>query len=416
MWKSLWLAACAALFATLATVASSSSERFEAPRPRQATRWLWRDHSIAVSPNGEWVAVHVSKDGWRRISSQWWGAVWLLNLASGEARVLESGIALSVKAYGLDCVAFSPDSNVLAVCGSASDYHGPFEYRNPVLSDYAVQLWDVSTGEELPGLMPRKATGPLEVNDVGQIAFSADGNYLAASPWGDVSVIPPFLHGSDDMVHLWELPKAQRVQLLTSYHGYLFGLAFSPDSVHLALAVHKHLLGKTHISLLDVQEREEVHRFECGGNCAGPVFSPDGKILAAVTWHGIWALARLFPIRFWDVDTGEKLADVPSAPWPGSSSAIFVPRSHTLAVREPDDTIAFWDAPSGREVRRLAFPEGAPAVFVFTPDGKALIGGGPETTPVLHMWDANTAKELQHWDLAGLFPQEMKVGKPERAP
>jgi WD40 repeat protein len=416
IWISLWLAAWAAVLTIAATVCSLPRRVYAAPRTHQPTRWLWRDGSIAVSPNGEWLAVRVGKSGWR--ASRSWGVLWLLNLVSGEARVLESGLAFEMTSSGSDCVAFSPDSKVLAVAGNADDTScadvpwfcgpNPSAQRSPA-ADYAVQLWDVSAGTEIPGLMPHKVTGTTFSNYATYVAFSAGGNYVAASSLEDVSTIPPFVHGSDNMVRLWKWPDAEPVNLSTSYHGFLYGLAFSPDSTRLAVAFNKHLLGKTHISLLDVEEREEVHRFDCGGGCAEPVFSPDGKILAVTTWHGVWAFSQRFSIRFWDVDTGEKLSDVPSAPWAGWSSAIFAPGSQTLAVREPDDTIAFWDGPSGREIRKLAFPEGAPAVFVFTPDGKALIGGGAEVTPVVHMWDANTGKELRQWDLSGLFPKEMKV-------
>ena len=194
------------------------------------------------------------------------------------------------------------------------------------------------------------------------------------------------------------------MKLSTSYHGlFLSGLAFSPDSTQLAVGTY------SHISLLDIREKEEVQRFECGCRCLTPTFSPDGKFIAAYSWHGIVFSIHGF-IQVWDVDTGKK-RDMNPALTACACSMAFVPASHTLATPQLDNTIPFWDVVSGREVRRLAFPQGAPCAFVFTPDGNRLIGGGPEPNPVLHMWDANTGKDLQHWDLTPLLKPGARKGK-----
>ncbi len=107
------------------------------PRSKQASRWDWRPEVLAVSPNGEWLAARVDK-----LSK--WGAVWLLNLTNGSGRVVTSGPSIAVTGRSLGCLAFSPDSKLLAVCGSA----GEIGFWWHSLSDYAVQLWDISTGEE----------------------------------------------------------------------------------------------------------------------------------------------------------------------------------------------------------------------------------------------------------------------------
>jgi WD40 repeat protein len=128
-----------------------------------------------------------------------------------------------------------------------------------------------------------------------------------------------------------------------------------------------------------------------------PTFSPDGKLIAAYSWDGAINSPHAF-IQVWDVDTAKRRDMNPALTACGGSIA-FAPASRMLAATQLDNTIPFWDVASGREVRRLTFPEGAPCAFVFTPDGKALIGGGPEHNPVIHRWDANTGKDLQHWDL-----------------
>ena len=54
----------------------------------------------------------------------------------------------------------------------------------------------------------------------------------------------------------------------------------------------------------------------------------------------------------------------------------------------------------------LSFPAGPPCPFFFTPDGKAIVGGGVEADPVVHMWDSTTGKELQRWDLTAIVDRE----------
>jgi Tol biopolymer transport system component len=99
-----------------------------------------------------------------------WGAVWLLNLTNGNGRVVTSGPGIAVIVSGLGCLAFSPDSKFLAVCGSTGEIG--FGWHSQ--SDYAVQLWDISTGKEVPGR--------IRHGEAGYVAFSPDGKFLAAAP------------------------------------------------------------------------------------------------------------------------------------------------------------------------------------------------------------------------------------------
>ena len=313
------------------------------------------------------------------------GAVWLLDLTNGRARVLTHGYALAVSRNGLGCLAFSPDSKLLAVCGVAGEA-GFGKYQ----ADYAVQLWEVSAGKEVPGFIRHGAAG--------HVAFSPDGKFIASAPWNSL-FFPPgpmFILNPHNLLHLWDRSAGEAVKLSSSYHGFLWGIAFSPDSSQLAVAAGKH------ISLLDIGEGEEVHRFECGSKCAAPTFSPDGKFLAVHAWHGFVFATPDDHIEAWDVSSGRRQAFEPELTSWGCSIA-FVPASQVLATTQVDNTIPFWDIASGRELRRIEFPNGAPCTFVFTPDGKELIGGGPESNPVVHMWDAKTGRDLQQWDLTSIL-------------
>ncbi len=347
----------------------------------QPGRWSWRDHQLAVSPDGKWLAACLLQHVGRRGT---WGALWLLNLASGEARLIRPGLLWE---GGAACVAFSPESSLLALCEAAHLPPLPVPAPRFKGADYAAEVRDVSTGNQVPGFMRR--------GWVNWIGFAPDGKTLAAAK--DFGAFPPFPPPWGDLgnlLHLWDRQTGQALKLSTSFHGFIGGLAFSPDSTQLAVANNKH------VSLLDVRERQEVHRFECHTFCYEPSFSPDGKFIATRDRHKL--------IHVWDVDTGQE-HPLQQSHAQGAWFATFSPVGRTLAAVGDDNTMRFWEVPSGWEIRSLSFPQGAPYPFLFTPDGQAVVGGGAEAGPVVHMWDANTGKELQRWDLTpvlnGAVPQ-----------
>jgi WD40 repeat protein len=301
------------------------------------------------------------------------------NVAGGGTRLILPG---PLYKGGANCVAFSGDSKLLGLCRAAGV--NPFRALEPMgpsfmMADYAVQLVDSPTGDAAGGFMRQ--------GSVDRIAFSPDGRWIAAArAFGAFPPFPPPLGEPGNLLHLWERQSGEAAKLSTSYHFDVGGLAFSPDSTELAVA------NKKHISLLDVRERQEVHRFDCHSPCYRAAFSPDGKFIAAADSHGL--------IYAWEVSTGKKLAVKAGRTW-CRHSVIFSPAGEELVAASEDNatTIRFWDVSSGEEVKSLSFPEGAPCPFFFTPDGKAIVGGGAEASPVIHVWDVNTGKELQRWDL-----------------
>jgi WD40 repeat protein len=153
---------------------------------------------------------------------------------------------------------------------------------------------------------------------------------------------------------------------------------------------------KKHVSLLDVRERQEVHRFECNAYAYRPTYSPDGKFIAASDGHG--------KVHVWNVDNGKDSTAKPFRTW-CRDSVVFSPIVDLVAATTDEHTVSFLDAEAGLEVKKLSFPEGAPCPFFFTPDGKTLVGGA-EGNPLVHMWDADTGKELRRWDLTSILDRE----------
>lgn len=351
------------------------SAKSKVTQPWRWELWPW-EKDLAMSPDGKWLAAALNKPVGRFHT---WSAIWLLNLEKGEAQLLGPGLDWE----GLrGPLTFTPDSKALAVQTSAGGRCG--SAKNAIL---ALRLWDVSTGRELPDVCT-----PLPwIFGPNSIAFSPDGKFLSTAKSWSGSLAFPMLYDFHNLIRVWDRQTGARLKISTTYHGWLDGLAFSPDSSQLAVA------NNNHVSLLDIREKKEVYRYECGAMCSQPQFSPDGKLLAAVDGYR--------RIHAWDVNTGREhsLQQVRTARPYYLFDFCFVGQTQIAAGE--DNAIRFWDVPSGREIRSLAFPQGAPRPFVFTPDGQAIVGGGLEANPVIHMWDATTGKELRHWDLTTVLNQ-----------
>src|SRR5687768_10228999 len=77
------------------------------------------------------------------------------------------------------------------------------------------------------------------------------------------------------------------------------------------------------------------------------------------------------------------------------SPPAFSPDGKTLAsARGGDNSIAFWDVASGKEVRRLVVGEGTPWGIAYAPDGKAFYA---HVGDVIREWDAATFKERRRF-------------------
>jgi hypothetical protein len=138
--------------------------------------------------------------------------------------------------YGF-AVAFSPDGNLLAAGGGASDEHS-YDYEEAELG-----LFDVSTGELIYQLEGHQAI-------IRCLAFSAGGDVLASASW-------------DDTVRLWDTQTGEQLAVLDIPGAT--SVAFSPDGTLLATAGADRLIiwgtsttvsktGDTEVELLPAHE------------------------------------------------------------------------------------------------------------------------------------------------------------------
>ena len=234
-----------------------------------------------------------------------------------------------------------------------------------------VRFWGVASAKVLREftLIDRKPerVHPNE-EDCWQVALARDGSAVATT-------------AERENLCVWEVATGKKRFDLLGPFGCK-RLTLSNDGKRLAYAAGDKVV------VLDAITGEHIKTYASPVGSFGCVaFSPDGRTLA------IGDGPRL---HLWEIASGKEQPDWPGH-WAGAKSVVFSPSSKLLATAGKDDTLRVWDSSTGRHLRQfeeesfrdLCLMESAAA---FTPNSRAVIGKGLRLA--VHTWDVETGKLL----------------------
>lgn len=310
-------------------VASGKETKTFVLRDQDAPRYGYSPYSpnggfnnFAISANGKYLAA---------ATDYGFSSIRLWNLENGQVLCdFDAPRTNSPAGFG-----FSPDGARLAA-----------------ISNKAVLIWNTATGEELRSLPFKEDLANTGGMSGGAVAFSPDGNYLAAArTYYDRNTGTPI-----GEIYLWRTDKGTQITHVERAGSNIHFLAFSPDSQFLAMPMQNRS-----VMLLRASSGKEVGRFE--GSQASVVqslaFSPDGRLLAgAQTNTYVYAAPPVLE---------GQVAPAPSA-----------------------QRILVWEVASGQIRQEFSGHHGAVSCLAFAPDGKTLASGGADTTILL--WDLYGSK------------------------
>jgi WD40 repeat protein/serine/threonine protein kinase len=211
-------------------------------------------HTVALSPDGRWLAVGLSKEGDPQLGLDDRRELRLVDTTNGAERVL-----MREQQEPFRVLVFSPDGKTLI----GTDWLGS-----------RARSWDVSSGQEGNG---------FEAHDteVESLAFSRRGDLLA-------------IGSRDRTIRVWEV---STWRLLTTLHGHtdsVCSVAFSPDGLRLASGAY----GGS-VKLWDLGSGQELLTLPARTPFApiGVSFSSDGHWLLTDGYEGValWDARPLTP-------------------------------------------------------------------------------------------------------------------------
>ena len=199
--------------------------------------------------------------------------------------------------------------------------------------DRAVRLWNLETGELIPGDERDGSDVFLDFNQLGGLVWSAR---LTNDGSGVLTV------GGDE-ARLWDVRQV-------------------PDG-----------------------EKRELMSYRPHAAVAAAHFSPDGKRLVTASWD--------HSARVWNVESGRTLLKLEGGHTGYVNSAIFSPQGDFVLTASDDRTAVLWNAETGQLVRNFTGHTKRVRFATFSADGSLVLTASEDKTA--RIWNANTGEMVR---------------------
>lgn len=350
----------------------------------------------------------------------------LLASSGGDVQVWE--VATGKKIYTFTCETVSKVQGGTSRLASAPVQFSPDGKRlASVNKDFAVLIWDLTTGKELTRLSghdspihslrflsngkalvsasgERARDGSIRIWDLGTgkttstvalsakpfltsrvFSFSPDGATLAREALEEVrekngGVTTFYLA---HCIHLRDTATGKERLRLPGKNSVVVSAVFSPDGSRLASATRD-----DQVTVWDLGTGKAVQQLQQapGGSTGGTyalAFSKDGKTLASSAEGGA--------LHLWDLTSGRELLDRPAHG--GAVNAVaYLPDGRAIATASGDHSIRLWEAASGKPLAVLRGHERNVQALAVSPDGRHLASAGGDGT--VRLWDTATYREI----------------------
>jgi len=279
-------------------------------------------------------------------------------------------VALTGHTDDVRSAAFSPDGKTIVTAGA----------------DATVRIWDTESGKELLKLEPGFT--------VGYASYLADGKRIVTVEDSETFSI----------VQVWDAVSGKELRKQERMGGFEVNLYVSDNQkkvVSSTYDIDDTVRDQVWVKVWDVdtgrlqilRSRGGVTNWGHSGWHAGDstVVSPDGTKVVTIRGEVMGSCY----IVVWNADSGRELRRLGASARPingrqgatpgEAMAAVFSPNSSKIAI-DFGDGVRIWDAPSGRELRKLAGGTGD-----FLPDGKRFASTDGEA---ILIWDINTGRKL----------------------
>ena len=284
--------------------------------------------SLCELPQDSWIdSLAFSSDDTKLLASSRDGRIGTWDLETRQ-RLSQTPIQASDGEQHRAASVFSPDAKWLAV-----------------RREGGVQIVDVLTGQS------RSSIEEFE-GDVSSLAFSPDGETLAAGP---------FVTGTSTHIKLFSTATGKELGELVGHGSWVPGLVFTPDGKRLISAGGDQLIRVWNLETLKEIASLRGH----GSEVSCVAVTPDGKMAVSGGKDGT--------ILAWDLDNLQRKE--PYETMPAVSSVEFFPDSRGLLTVNADRSVSLWNAATLQRIEPVRALGNDVTRLLISPDGKRVYAG-----------------------------------------